>query len=220
MIRVVLVDDHSSFREALTFMLDREEDLSVIGQAGTLAEARSLVYRIPIDVVLVDLELPDGYGLDLLPLIRQETPNAAALVLSGNARPESPARAVAAGAVGFLSKSVGTAEITVAIRRVAVGETLFTPAEAVALTREAMQYHAQMQGRRQALADLTRREREVLCGLAAGLDNKALAQRLCVSVETIRTHITSILRKLGVDSRLQAALIAVQHGIVDPDDLP
>ena len=219
MIRTALVDDHASFRGALAFMLDREEDLSVIAQAGTLTEAKAVLATTPVDVALVDLDLPDGYGLDLLPVLREHTPDAAVVVLSGSLRPETPALAVAAGAVGFLHKSVSTGTIAAAIRQVATGEMLFAAAEAVALMRQAAQYQTRTQATRQALEQLTLRERDVLGALAAGLDNQAIADRLYLSTATVRTHVGQILRKLGVDSRLQAALLAVRHGVVESEDL-
>lgn len=217
MIRVILVDDHASFRGALAFMLEREGDIEVVGQAGTLAEARQIAASTPADVALVDLDLPDGNGLDLLPVLHEHTAMTAVVILTGSVRPEKPALAVAAGAVGFLPKAVGTAEIVAAIRRVATGETLFTATEAVALMRQAAQYQTRTQATQRALEGLTRRERDVLRGLAAGLDNNAIAKRLYLSTATVRTHVGEVLRKLGVDSRLQAALLAVRHGEVDPD---
>lgn len=217
MIRVALIDDHASFRGALAFMLEREGDISVVGQAGTLAEARQLAAGTPADVTLVDLDLPDGSGLDLLPILHEHNATVAVVILTGSVRPEKPALAVAAGAVGFLPKAVGTAEIVAAIRRVASGETLFTATEAVTLMRQAVQYQTQNQATQRALEQLTRRERDVLRALAIGLDNNAIAERLYLSTATVRTHVGEILRKLGVDSRLQAALLAVRHGMVDPD---
>ena len=219
MIRVLLVDDHDVFRTALTFMLEREGDLSVVGQAGSLAEGRSVLSTTSADVALIDLDLPDGYGLDLVPALRERSPDGAAIVLSASRRPESPALAVASGAVGFLHKGMKAAQVVAAIRRAAAGETLFTPDEASALMRQAVQYQNQTKTTQQAIDQLTRRERDVLRALAAGLDNQAIADRLYLSTATVRTHIVQILRKLDVDSRLQAALLAVRYGMVDHDNL-
>ncbi len=219
MIRVLIADDHASFRAALAFMLELEEDLIVVGQAGSLTEARTILATAPLDVALIDLEFPDGHGLDLLPAIRTCNPEAATVILSGSVRPESAPLAVAAGAAGFLPKLASIEAIVTAIRRVAGGEMLFTAGEAVALMREAEQYQARTRETQQALGNLTPRELDVLRALAIGLDNQAIARRLFLSGGTTRTHVGSVLRKLGVSSRLQAALLAVRHGFVDLDDL-
>lgn len=219
MIRTVLVDDHASYRHTLAFLLDRDDGLSVVGHAATVAEARSIVAANPVDVALVDEEVSDGRGLDLLPALRSHNPDAVAIVLTASTRPESPALAVADGAIGFLPKSETVAAIGNSIRRAATGEILFTTADVVDLMRQAMQVRAETQAAQWALGQLTRREREVLVGLAAGLDNQAIADQLHLTTVTTRTHIGHILRKLHVDSRLQAALLAVRHGVVDLDEI-
>lgn len=218
MIRVGLIDDHVSFRGALAFMLRREADISIELEAGRVSEARALLKSTTIDVALVDLDLPDGQGLDLLPLVRAHNPGAAALVLTGSTNPESPALAVANGAVGYLHKSASTAEVINAIRAAAAGESLFTAPELIALMREAVNLKAKDQSRRQTLDQLTQRELDVLRALGAGLDNQAIADQFFISTATVRTHVSEVLRKLNVDSRLQAALIAVRVGLVDLDD--
>lgn len=218
MIRVGLVDDHVSFRGALAFMLQREGDITVDLEAGRLSEAQGLLESIPIDVALVDLDLPDGKGLELLPLVRNQNPRAAAIVLTGSTNPESPAMAITNGAVGFLHKSASTAEVVQAIRTVATGEALFSAVEAVKLMQEAARFQAKDQVKRQTLDLLTQRELDVLRALGAGLDNQAIADRLFITTATVRTHVSEVLRKLHVDSRLQAALIAVRLGLVDSSD--
>jgi DNA-binding NarL/FixJ family response regulator len=218
MLRVLHLEDHTSLRGAVAFMLEREPDIAMVIQAGSVAEARCLLPTMPIDVALIDLNLPDGSGLDLLPSLREHHPAAAAVVLTGSARPESPALAVAAGAVGFLHKTVCIEDIVAAIRRVAAGEILFTPEEVTTYLCKAAQYQLRTRNACQALARLTPREQEVLRALAAGLDNQAISERLFLSTTTVRTHIGQILFKLGVNSRLQAALIAVRYGSVEPED--
>ncbi len=218
MIRVGLIDDHVSFRGALAFMLQREVDITVDLEAGRVSEARLLLESTPIDVALVDLDLPDGQGLDLLPLVCGQNPQAAAIVLTGSTNPESPAMAIANGAVGYLHKSSSTAEVVQAIRTVAAGETLFSATKAVELMREAARFQAKDQAKRQMLDQLTQRELDVLRALGTGLDNQAIADRLFITTATVRTHVSEVLRKLHVDSRLQAALIAVRLGLVDLSD--
>jgi DNA-binding NarL/FixJ family response regulator len=211
-IRVLLVDDHAAFRQPLAFMLEREPDITVVGQAGTLAEARSLLRGV--DIAVIDLALPDGNGTELIKELHGASPQSQALVLTGQGDRVEYARAVEAGAAGLLQKSVGISDIIDAVRRLHAGASLLSPQETIALLRLAAR---QRDHEREALAAarrLTRREREVLQGLAAGLGDKEIAQRLYISTETARKHTTNILAKLGVESRLQALVFAVRYGLV------
>jgi DNA-binding NarL/FixJ family response regulator len=211
-IRVLLIDDHASFRQPLAFMLEREPDITVVGQAGTLAEARGLLHGA--DIAVIDLALPDGNGMQLIKELHSASPQSQALVLTGRGAPVDFARAVEAGAAGVLQKSVGISDIIDAVRRLHAGESLLSPQETIALLRLAAR---QREHDREALAAarrLTPREREVLQGLAAGLGDKEIAQRLYISTETARTHMVNILAKLGVETRLQALVFAVRHGLV------
>ena len=219
MIRVALIDDHTAFRGALAFMLGMQEDIAVVGEAGTLHEAEALLESAPVDVALVDLDLAGDDGTDLIRSLRARHQEAVAVVLTGNTRPESRAMAVAAGAVGVMHKSTSIADVVAAIRQVATGQPLISPAEAVALLREAVTLQSRSGEGRRALERLTPRESDVLRALAAGLDNQAIAERLFISHETVRSHVVRILRKLGVDSRLQAVIFALRHGHITPDDL-
>lgn len=219
MIQILIVDDHASFRDAMAFMLTHQGDITVTAQAGSLAEARAVLADITVDIALIDLDLPDGQGLELLPDLHTRHPGASAVILTGSIRKESQALAIAAGAVGFLHKSTNIVEIATAIRRLAAGHTLITPSEALALMRQAAQYEARTQATQRAFAQLSRREHDVLRELAAGLDNQGIADRLSISADTVHTHVGRLLRKLEVHSRLQAALLAVRHGVINQDDL-
>ncbi len=126
---------------------------------------------------------------------------------------------MASGASGFLHKSTSVAEIVTGIRQVAAGQPLITPAEAISLMSQAKLHQARTETSQRALRQLTPRERDVLRALAAGLDNQAIADHLHLGTATVRSHVVQILRKLDVNSRLQAALFAVRHGVVDEDDL-
>lgn len=217
MTNVMIVDDHTSFRQAVAFLVDREPDLSVVAQAGSLEEARALLRDSEIEICLLDMELPDGEGTELLPEIYRRRPDAAAIVLTGTHRPHNRARSIAAGAVGFIHKTATVPEIVEAIRKVADGQQLIPPHEAMALLREAHHYEASVGATRKALDRLTPREMDVLRALARGLDNQTIADELSLTTATVRSHIVQILRKLEVDSRLQAALIAVHHGLVEAE---
>lgn len=212
MTRVLLVDDHAAFRQPLAFMLDRESDFTVTAQAGTLAEARQ--HLIDVDIAIVDLDLPDGSGVILVRELRAANPNGAVLILTGSVDRRQYARAVEAGASGVLHKSAGIAEIIGAARRLSAGELLFTPRELMELFQLAAHQQEQDRVARAALESLTPRERDILQALARGLNDKAIAEQLHISPETARTHMVNILRKLDVESRLQALVLAVRYGAV------
>ena len=219
MIRTLLVDDHTSFRGALAFMLAREDDIAIAGEAGNLADARAILDHAPVDVALVDLDLNGEDGIVLVQAMRARYPESVAIVLTANQRAESRAMAVAAGAVGVLLKTASIPEVIAAVRQTAAGQTLITPTEIVDLFRAAAAHTAKTAEGERALQSLTAREGDVLRALAQGLDNQAIADRLYVSHETVRSHVVRILRKLGVESRLQAVLFALRHGYIDPNDL-
>jgi DNA-binding NarL/FixJ family response regulator len=212
---VVLVDDHLVFREPLAFLLMREPDLTVVGQASTVAEARPLLPAA--DIVLIDLTLPDGDGLDLIPELRSVNPKASALVLTGDSTPVAMARAVEAGAAGVLHKSCPVTDVVAAIRRLHAGEPLLSVREAIELLRLVARQRDQDRAMHATLERLTPREREVLHALAAGLSDREIANALLVSPETVRSHMVNVLHKLGVDSRLKALVVALKYGLVAID---
>lgn len=214
---LLIVDDHPAFREAIAYLLDREPGLSVTGRAGTLAEATALIEERPFDLATVDLDLPDGFGGDLIRPLRRRNPDAAALVLTASQDRFEHARAIEAGAAQAMLKSAPIADIVAAIRRLAAGEELLPPQQVIELLRFAAERTAAEQSARQALATLTPRELETLQALANGLDNAAIAARFSVSRETVRVHVRNILAKLDVDSRLQAVLLALRYGAVSLD---
>jgi DNA-binding NarL/FixJ family response regulator len=211
-IRVLLLEDHSSFRQATASVFGREPGFEVVGQAGSLAEARRLLEGV--DVAVVDLGLPDGYGGELIKELREKNPQAQTLVLSATLDRAEMARAVEAGAAGFLHKSAGMVEVMEAIRRLRAGETLLPVEEVVELLRFAGSRREHEHEARLAIAQLTPREKDVLQALAEGLDGKEIAEQLGISDKTERNHMASILAKLGVHSRLQALVFALRHSVV------
>ncbi len=214
--RILLVEDHASFRQALAFMFEREPEFKVIEQASTLAEAR----RIPgaslrdVDVAVVDLGLPDGDGLNLIEDFASSEPKMTTLVLSASLEPGRLARAVEAGAAGVLHKSTPIKEIVDAVRRLKAGEALLSSDEIIEMLRLIGRERQEEQEVRRAIEQLTAREREVLQALSEGLESKEIADRLNITVETERTHMVNILHKLNVHSRLQALVIAARYGLV------
>jgi two-component system nitrate/nitrite response regulator NarL len=214
-IRVLLVEDHASFRQALAFMLEREPGFEVAGQVGSLAEARQLNGEVleNVEVAIVDLALPDGDGLELIEDFSSQ-PRMTTLVLSASLEPGRFARAVEAGASGVLHKSTPIKDIVEAVQMLRAGEALLSPAEVVEMLRLVGRERQEELAARQAVERLTPREKEVLEALAEGLESKEIAEKLNVTVETERTHMVNILHKLGVHSRLQALVFAARYGVV------
>jgi DNA-binding NarL/FixJ family response regulator len=212
-VRVLLVEDHTAVREAIAGMFERESDLTVVGQAESLAEARELLHGV--DVAVLDLALPDGDGIALIPELRAASPGAQVLVLSANLDRAQTARAIDAGAAGALDKTADLDQVVDAIRRLRAGQALLPSHEIVELLRFASHRREQEREDRQAIASLTLREREVLKALAAGLDGQTIADRLGISIRTERNHVARILNKLGVHTQLQAVLFALRYGLID-----
>ncbi|MDQ4002542.1 MAG: PAS domain S-box protein, partial [Actinomycetota bacterium] len=213
-VRILLVEDHTSFREAVASLLEQQSGFTAVGQAGSLAEARKMLGG-EVDVAIIDLGLPDGYGGELIKELRETNPRAQALVLSATLDRSEIARAVEAGAAGVLHKSAEMDKVVEAVRRLKAGESLLPLEEVVELLRFASSRREQEQEASQAIARLTPREKDVLQALAEGLDSKEIADRLYISVQTERNHMASILAKLGAHSRLQALVFAARHGVVD-----
>ncbi len=214
MIRIMLVEDHASLRQPLAFMLDQEPDFTVAAQAGTLAEARQALAGVGMDLAIIDLTLPDGDATGLIREARSAGPNVAVLVLTVSEDPKVWARAAEAGAAGVLHKSAGMREVVDAVRRVAGGGLLYSPAQLVGMLRLAQAEREEDRDAKVAIARLTPREREVLGALAEGLGDREIARRLGVSLDTARAHVSSIIGKFGVESRLQAILFALRHGAI------
>jgi DNA-binding NarL/FixJ family response regulator len=228
MIRVFLVDDHAAAREPLAILLDREPGMTVVGQAGSLEEARAKLAETEADIAVVDLGLPDGDGVDLVRDMRSANPDAAILVLTSQTDRHRWAMAVEAGASGVLDKASSKDEVFEALRRLAASEPLMSTRELLDLMRFASREREQSREAEAALARqaeqdreaeikltrLTPREQEVLQGVADGLSDKEIAERLYISGKTVRSHVASILAKLGVESRLQALIFALRHGAV------
>ncbi len=215
--RILLVEDHASFRQALAFMFEREPEFAVVGQAGTLAEARRFLNGSAgkTDVAVCDLALPDGDGFDLIEELAANGGEVITLVLSASLEPARFARAVEAGASGVLHKAAAIGDIVEAVKRLRAGEALLSPDEVIEMLRMVSRQRQEQVEVQRAIDRLTRREREVLQALAEGLDSKDIAEKLHITVETERTHMVNILNKLGVHSRLQALVFAARNGLVE-----
>ncbi len=214
----MLVEDHAIFREMLALVIGREPGFEVVAQAGCLAGARRELAELGeggVDLAVVDLRLPDGDGTELIGEFCGENAHRAVLVLTADADLAVHGRAVEEGASGVLHKSVGMGKVIEAVRRLAAGEALHSQREVVELLRLADRRRTQGREARAAFEQLTSREKDALQALAEGMGDKEIAARLGVSSGTARGYVSSILQKLGVNSRLQALVFAARHGLVE-----
>jgi DNA-binding NarL/FixJ family response regulator len=215
-VRVLLVDAHAAVKEALSSSFEHEGGFEIAGRAGSLSEARRALKEWgPMDVAVIDLGLPDGYGGDLIKELREANPQAQALVLSATLDRGDIARAVEAGAAGVLNKTAHLDEVVGAVKRLRAGETLMPLQEVVELLRFAGLRREEEQESRRAVESLTPKEIEVLQALAEGLDSEAIAEKLHISLHTERHHVANILSKLEVHSQVGALVFAVRHGVVE-----
>jgi DNA-binding NarL/FixJ family response regulator len=204
MIRVVIADDHAVVRQGLRTFLDLQDDIEVVAEAGDGAEALAAAEEHAPDVVLIDLVMPNVDGIEAIRGLRERVPAARAIVLSSFIDDEKLLPAVRAGAAGYLLKDVEPQQLVEAIRTVHAGGALLHPKVASRLLEE------------MASDPLTPREREVLALIGRGMANKVIARELSLSEKTVKAHVSSILAKLGVSDRTQAALYAVRAGLVGP----
>lgn len=210
--RVLVVDDHALFTDAILPVLRAMEEMEVLGVARSAEEGFDLVRRERPDLVMLDLGLPDMTGIELCRLIREELPDTEVLALTGRNDPQAVKEAMAAGFRGYMTKDTPLPKFAERIRAALRGEVVL-PQRMVTPrvdTRTPEEETAAL-----LAGQLTPREREVLSLLVEGSDNTEIARRLAVSANTVRTHVQSILTKLGVRSRLQAAAFAVRHQVVE-----
>jgi len=212
-IPVLLVDDHAIWRGGVRSMLE-ETEFRVVGEAGSGKEAVEVAERTAPRIVLLDIRMAGGDGLDALVALKQRYPQMAVVMLTTYDNPTFMARAVAGGAAGYLLKGVGREELLAALRAVAEGELLLDPQTLVRSLRGIGETAAASDDLIRPLSD---REEEVLRLLATGLSNRDIAALLFVAESTVKTHVEHIIQKLGVSDRVQAAVWAARHGL-GPDE--
>jgi NarL family two-component system response regulator LiaR len=205
-IRILIADDHEVVRQGLRTFLGLDPALEVVGEAADGAEAVRLAHRLRPDVVLMDLLMPEMDGIAATQLIRRELPDTEVVALTSVLEDASVVGAVRAGAIGYLLKDTQAQELRHAIKAAAAGQVQLSPKAAARLMREVVAPE-----RPEALSE---REVEVLRLLAYGRANKEIARDLAIAEKTVKTHVSSILGKLGVQSRTQAALYAGRVGLV------
>ena len=208
-IRVLLADDHPVVREGLRTFLSTQDDIEIVGEAADGPETVARAVELAPDVVLLDLKLPGLDGIGVLREFRERGVSTRALVLTSVAGKATVLPAVREGAAGYLYKDVDPLALAQAIRSVRDGHLLFAPEAVGALLRGG--------DRHPELAELTEREREVLAEIAHGRSNREIARTLAVAEKTVKTHVSSLFTKLGVQDRTQAALFAVRHGVASGD---
>lgn len=213
-IRIALVDDHQLMTQAMALVLGQEPDLAFVGSAATCAEGLALAIGTCPDVLLLDVSLPDGDGLEIVAALRAACPQTQVLVLTSMADENTLLRAVEAGAAGFVGKHRPVAEVLAAVRQAAAGEMVMPAHLLVGLLGRRMKRAATVPllGRE----PLSARELEVLACAAQGLPTPQIAQQLTISVLTVRTHLRNILAKLDAHSRLEAVAIALREGLIAP----
>lgn len=207
-IRLVIADDHPVVRDGLRAMLDTQPDIDVVGEAGTGAEALSMVRSLRPDLVLMDLQMPELDGASATRRIRAEHGHVQVLVLTTYDTDADITRAVEAGATGYLLKDARREELFDAVRLAAQGKSVLSPGVA-----------SRVLGKMRAPAEeaLSAREIEVLDAVALGLSNRDIARELHVSEATVKTHLLHVFAKLGVDDRTAAVTMALERGIIRLD---
>jgi DNA-binding NarL/FixJ family response regulator len=226
MTAVLVVEDQQALASALEVAIGAQPDLECLGSAGTVDDALEQVARHVPDVVLMDIQLPGGSGIECTRLIKASYPEVTVLILTADASATRLAQAAAAGATGFLTKGSSFADILTAIRNpagakmVIEGTTLWALIDALRDTEPEPAGPAVVPaqaGREQDWARLTAREQEVLALMGEGLDPKAIAERLVVSLHTARGHVKSVMTKLGAHSQLEAVVVATRSGLLSHD---
>jgi DNA-binding NarL/FixJ family response regulator len=202
---VLLVDDHDLIRQGLSRAFERQADFTVVGEAGSVAEALTLARSLQPEVVVSDVRLPDGTGLDIVRALRQARPDVGLVVLTMYAGDEQLFAALEAGASAFVPKDAPAGDVVAAARHALVAPLSFTAANLA----DAMRRRMEPEGPK-----LSPREREVLDLLAEGLGVAAIARKLYVSESTAKTHISKIYEKLGAANRAQAIMAAVRAGLI------
>lgn len=214
-IRILVADDHAVVREGIRHVLATQHGFDIAGEAASGADAIRLAGECDPDVVVLDVSMPEGTGLEVIADVRRAAPDARVLILSVHDEAEYVLQAVRAGAHGYLRKDSSPAELRDAVRAVDRGESVFSPAMTARLT-DALRVESGRLARESRLALLTGRERDVLEGIATGETNKEIAARYGISPRTVETHRESLMRKLEIHNVAGLTRFAVEEGLVQP----
>jgi DNA-binding NarL/FixJ family response regulator len=222
---ILLVDDHALFRVGVRNILEREPDFDIVGEADETRSAFDLSVQLSPDIILMDLSLPAPGGIETTQRIKRELPSAGIIVLAVNEDEDALFEAIKAGAAAFILKDVAPDDLVAIIRRVAAGEYLINdkvfakPAVASRVLKEFRELAIYGQEAAPIFAPLSPREVEILDNIAQGMTNKQVAYALSISEQTVKNHMSSILRKLSVNDRTQAVVYAMRQGWIRmPED--
>ncbi|ATL32567.1 response regulator [Streptomyces formicae] len=216
-IRVFLLDDHEVVRRGVHDLLDSEPDIEVVGEAGTSEQALTRGPALRPDVALLDIRLPDSDGITVCRELRSKMPDLACLMLTSFDDDDALLDAIMAGAAGYVLKQIKGTDLVDAVRTVAAGQSLLDPATTARLMSALRgPEEAPAPPRDERLAALTEREREILARIGEGLTNRQIGKELYLSEKTVKNHISRLLAKLGVERRIQAAVIAAHFEADQP----
>jgi DNA-binding NarL/FixJ family response regulator len=207
-IRVFLLDDHEVVRRGLRELLERAGDIVVVGESGSAQEATRRIPALRPDVAILDGRLPDGSGVDVCRDVRSVDPTIRALVLTSYDDDEALFAAIMAGAAGYVLKQVRGTDLVDTVRRVAAGQSMLDPA----LTAQVLERLRSGPPEDRELAALTGQELHILEHIGEGLTNRQIAERMYLAEKTVKNYVSSLLAKLGLSSRTQAAIFATRHG--------
>lgn len=213
-IRVYLLDDHDVVREGLRFLLERTEDIDVVGESASAVDATARIPALRPDVAVLDARLPDGSGIEVCRSVRAVDPTINALILTSYDDDEALFAAIMAGAAGYVLKEIKSTDLVSAIRQVAGGNSLIDPA----LTARVLERVRNGPATAPELADLTEQELTLLGYIAEGLTNRQIGERMFLAEKTVKNYVSSILAKLGLERRTQAAVLASR--LLGPTDGP
>ncbi|MFH8798825.1 response regulator [Streptomyces sp. NPDC017936] len=208
-IRVFLLDDHEVVRRGVHDLLNDEPDITVVGEAGTVEQALVRVPALRPQVAVLDVRLPDGDGVTVCRELRSRMPELVCLMLTSFDDEEALLDSIMAGASGYVLKQIQGSDLVSAVRTVAAGQSLLDPS-ATARLMARLRQGQEPEPEPDALPGLTEREREILALIGEGLTNRQIGQRLYLAEKTVKNHISRLLAKLGVERRVQAAVIATQ----------
>ena len=214
-ISVVVVDDHPIFLAGLQQLFKKQPDFEIVGVAENAAQLETVLVEARPAVILMDIEMPERDGISATAFVRKHAPSTKVVMLTGYDNPDLIFRALEAGAVGYLLKNTRSKEILDTLRRVAAGELLLNPELASKFLRE-FQRDQEVEEVRRLVQTLTAREEEVLRLVATGANNREISQRLFISELTVKMHLVSIFRKLQVNDRTRAAILALKAGLSTP----
>jgi two-component system nitrate/nitrite response regulator NarL len=211
--RIIIVDDHNLFREGLAAIIQQEPDIEVVSLVGTVHEAVDVVPAMKPDLVLMDFSLPDGTGAEATQKIIQDFPACKVVFMTMSEKEEDLLAAIRSGAVGYLLKNMSPSKLVAALRSVQRGESALSRSMTLRVMQELSRTKAPELAGDPALGKLTPREEDILMELAAGKSNQEIARQLFISENTVKYHVHSILEKLNLQDRKEAARFAREHGV-------